>query len=186
MGYFAEGFNGLAERCSACRSAGWVCEVVFFCLFVSLGAAQSPNAKPLNLGGTYRPARILIKPKRGIDSPALARMHSTNHAQVLSQFPGMGEVQVLSLPKEASVEALIARYQESGLVEFAEPDYLGHTAAAPNDPAYTNGTLWALNNYGQNGYTTNADIDAPEAWAVLNSASNIIVAVLDTGARYTH
>jgi subtilisin family serine protease len=47
-----------------------------------------------------------------------------------------------------------------------------------------------LNNYGQNYGTASgapdADIDAPEAWDVLNSASNIVVAVLDTGVRYTH
>jgi subtilisin family serine protease len=43
-----------------------------------------------------------------------------------------------------------------------------------------------LNNTGQNGGTPNADIDAPEGWDVLTSASNIVVAVLDTGVRYTH
>ena len=31
-----------------------------------------------------------------------------------------------------------------------------------------------------------ADIDAPEGWDVLNSASNIVVAVIDTGIRRTH
>ena len=48
-------------------------------------------------------------------------------------------------------------------------------AATPNDPDYTNGTLWGLNT-----------IEAPAAWDVLTSASNILVAVLDTGVRYTH
>jgi len=99
----------------------------------------------------------------------------------------MGGLQVLSVPKGTPIESLIAEYARSGLVEFAEPDFIGHTAATtPNDPGYTNGTLWGLNNYGQNGGTTNADIDAPEAWDVLTSASNIVVAVLDTGVRYTH
>jgi len=59
-----------------------------------------------------------------------------------------------------------------------------------NDPYYTSGKLWGLNNYGQNygpgSGTPDADIDAPEAWDVLTSASNIVVAVLDTGIRYTH
>jgi subtilisin family serine protease len=48
------------------------------------------------------------------------------------------------------------------------------------------GTLWGLNNYGQNGGTAGADIDAPDAWDVLTSASNIVVAVLDSGIRATH
>src|SRR5207249_4795409 len=67
------------------------------------------------------------------------------------------------------------------------PDFLVQAAATtPNDPKYLDGTLWGLNNIGQNGGKLDADIDAPEAWDVLTSASNIVVAVLDTGVRYTH
>jgi len=73
------------------------------------------------------------------------------------------------------------------LAEFAEPDYEAWTfATTPNDPKYLDGSQWGLNNLGQNGGTIDADIDAPEGWDVLTSASNIVVAVLDTGVRYTH
>jgi subtilisin family serine protease len=83
------------------------------------------------------------------------------------------------------------KYQDSGLVEYAEPDYFSYTAVtSPNDPYYNSGKLWGLNNYGQNygpgSGTPDADIDAPEAWDILTSASNVVVAVLDTGIRYTH
>jgi subtilisin family serine protease len=85
------------------------------------------------------------------------------------------------------IPALIKLYAQSGLVEFAEPDYLVHAAVTiPNDPRYLDGTLWGLNNTGQNGGTMDADIDAPEAWDIRTSASNIVVAVLDTGIRTTH
>jgi subtilisin family serine protease len=43
-----------------------------------------------------------------------------------------------------------------------------------------------MNNTGQGGGTNDADIDAPEAWDVRTDASSIIVAVIDTGVRYTH
>jgi subtilisin family serine protease len=79
------------------------------------------------------------------------------------------------VPAGETVSGLIAKYQQSGLVEFAEPDYIGHVAVIPNDRYYTNGTLWGLNK-----------IEAPQAWDVLTSASNIVVAVLDTGVRSTH
>ena len=72
------------------------------------------------------------------------------------------------------------------MVEFAEPDFTGNVFATPNDPKFLDGTLWGLNNVGQNGGTADADIDAPDAWDVLSSASNIVVAVVDTGVRYTH
>src|SRR5206468_8748732 len=57
---------------------------------------------------------------------------------------------------------------------------------APNDPRYLDGTLWGLNNTGQSGGLSGADINAPEAWNTLHSASNIVVAVIDSGVRTTH
>ena len=40
--------------------------------------------------------------------------------------------------------------------------------------------------HGLNGGSADADIDAPEAWDIQNDASGIIVAVIDSGVRYTH
>jgi subtilisin family serine protease len=94
---------------------------------------------------------------------------------VLQSFDGIGRLQVVALPVDETVPGFIAKYQQSGLVEFAEPDYLSHVAAIPNDPKYLDRTLWGLDK-----------IEAPAAWDVLTSASNIVVAVVDTGVRYTH
>lgn len=135
----------------------------------------------------YRADQILIMPKAGIGPSALAKLHALRKAEVLRTFEAIGGLQILRLPAGETVPAFIAKYEQSGLVEYAEPDYFRHVAATtPNDPFYLDGTLWGLNNVGQNGGTANADIDAPEAWDVLTSASNIVVAVLDTGVRYTH
>ncbi len=138
------------------------------------------------IAGEFRTDQILIQPRKNVSAQAVAKFHADRQVEVVRNFPRVGGVQVLRVPKNESVASLIAKYQASGLVEFAEPDYLMHACAAPNDPKYQDGTLWGLNNTGQNGGTPDADIDAPEAWDVLNSASNIVVAVLDTGIRYTH
>jgi subtilisin family serine protease len=135
----------------------------------------------------YRTDQILIQPKPGIDGFALAAFHAAHGSKVSRTCTTGGGVQVITLPAGETVPGLIAQYQQSGLVEFAEPDYLVHAdATLPNDPKFLDGTLWALNNYGQNGGTAHADMDAPDAWDVLTSASNIVVAVLDTGIRLTH
>ena len=135
----------------------------------------------------YRTDQILIQPKTGISRAALTTFHAAQGAKVAQAFPAVGGSQVIILPAGETVQMLIAKYQQSGLVEFAEPDYLVHAdATTPNDPKYLDGTLWGLNNYGQNGGTIHADIAAPEAWDVLTSASNIVVAVLDSGIRATH
>lgn len=135
----------------------------------------------------YRTDQIIIQPKAGASQTALAAFHAAHAATVGRVFAAAGGAQVVTVPAGETVPGLIAKYQASGLVEFAEPDYLVHaTATVPNDPLFGDGTLWALNNTGQNGGTANADIDAPEAWDVLTSASNIVVAVVDSGIRWTH
>jgi hypothetical protein len=58
------------------------------------------------------------------------------------------------------------------------------TSATPNDPLYSK--QWGLNNTGQTGGKSDADIDAPEAWNSKTSASEIVVAVIGSGIRYTH
>lgn len=135
----------------------------------------------------FRADRILIRPKSGIDPAMLTRFHTAQKAKVVRRFEKLGDIQVLRLPKQEAIRGLIAKYMQSGLVEYAEPDYRVHLAVtSPNDPKFVDGTLWPLNNTGQNGGAADADIDAPEAWDTLTCASNMIVAVVDTGVRYTH
>jgi subtilisin family serine protease len=134
----------------------------------------------------HREDRILVMPKTGVNTSVLAAAHAAGRSAVLRTFPGLRGLQVVGLPPGESVAAAIARYERSGLVEFAEPDYARELALAPNDPYFVSGALWGLDNYGQSSGTNDADIDAPEAWDVLHSASNIVVAILDTGITKTH
>jgi subtilisin family serine protease len=134
----------------------------------------------------YRADRILIRPGPAASPAAVADFHAAQKIEVLQTFEGIGRLQVVRVPEGETVPGLIGKYERSGLVEYAEPDFTGRVFATPNDPRFMDGTLWGLNNTGQNNGTADADIDAPEAWEVLTSASNIVVAVLDTGVRYTH
>jgi|GEM_PF-1868719 len=151
-------------------------------VLLSLGAAGTAGAVqraiasgPSAAAPGYAEDRILVQPKAGISREALASFHSAQQGKVLQTFDNIGRLQVVALPAGETVPGFIAKYQNSGLVEFAEPDYIMHTALVPNDPKYADGTTWGLNK-----------IQAPAAWEVLTSATNIIVAVLDSGVRYTH
>jgi subtilisin family serine protease len=149
----------------------------------STSSALAVLASPPN----FRTDQILIKPKPRISAAALDAFHSSRNATVRQTFKKFGGIQVVRLPEGASVTDFIAKYRNSGLVEFAEPDYLVHASATtPNDPRFLDGTLWGLNNYGQNDGMPGADIHAPDGWDILTSASNVVVAILDTGVRYTH
>jgi len=150
----------------------------------TIAGGQTPSL--IAVPAEFRTNQILIQLKKNVSSNTLASFHAARHSTVLKTFGRNNRLQLLRVPKNETVPGLIAKYQQSGLVEFAEPDYIVHACAAPNDPYYTNGILWYFNNTGQDGGTPGADIGAAKAWDVLNSASNIVVAVLDTGIRYTH
>ena len=154
--------------------------VLFFCAVVCRGAGLAAGA------GDFRADQILVQPRKNVSAQSLAKFHSAQQSEVVKSFPSIGGVQVLRVPKNETVASLIAKYQASGLVEFAEPDYIVHACATPNDPLYLDGTLWWLNNTGQNGGTPGADIKATQAWDVLTDAGKVVVALLDSGIRATH
>jgi subtilisin family serine protease len=77
-----------------------------------------------------------------------------------------------------AIESLYA----SGTVEYAEPNYRIKMLALPKDPKFAE--QWALNNTGQSGGTTDADIDAPQAWDVRTDGSQAVVALIDSGVDY--
>lgn len=155
--------------------------VFFMWAMLPVGAFGATNSV------TYRSDQILITPKPGLTPGMLETFHASHGVTVKRKFHSGGS-QLITVPANETVPDLISKYQKSGLVEFAEPDYTDYHLCAtfPNDPAFTNGTLWELYNYGQNTGTPGADINAPNGWDVLTSASNIVVAVLDSGILATH
>jgi C1A family cysteine protease len=96
----------------------------------------------------------------GNESPALASYDSTPAIQTSSSTI-MATPTGTPAPTEVTGQALI-----------------------PNDPSIY--SLWGMYNYGQTGGTVDADIDAPEAWAINTGSPSVIIAVIDTGVDYTH
>lgn len=101
---------------------------------------------------------------------------------------GLGPaVRVLDVGR-GNVEQAMAKLKRDRRVRYAEPNYLLHVDATPNDSSF--GQLWGLLNTGQtvNGTTgtPGADVDATQAWDVTTGSSEIVVGVVDTGIAYTH
>jgi hypothetical protein len=78
----------------------------------------SSSAQPAQ--PAYCADRILIMPKEGINQSALDSFHRARKGEVLRTFDGIRHLQVLRVPPGETVPGLIAQYQKSGLVEFAE------------------------------------------------------------------
>lgn len=151
----------------------------------------------VTLGNTKaHPTRILAKYKEGVileGSSNALRQVGARLGRRYRQLPQLAVLESadgrIAANEGARRNQLIQRInnlKRTGLFEYVEPDYEVHTSLVPTDKAFTDGTLWGLRNTGQKGGVAGADIAAPAAWDITNGSPNVIVAVIDTGIRYTH
>ena len=100
----------------------------------------------------------------------------------IERFAGSDLVEGLVLarvaPEENLLAARILRGREDVL--YAEPNYIRHTEAVPNDPRYAD--LWAL----KNGPASGAGISAEAAWDTTAGNHGVVVGVIDTGVDIGH
>lgn len=152
-------------------------------LILSVGSLQQPAllASPEPSAPAFRPGRILVQPKARAN---LAALNAARGDRVVAEVRDP-DLKVIEVQPGQESEAIVA-YQRSGQVEFAEPDYILRAFRIPNDPGYLDGSLWGLHNTGQNGGLAGADLGAEQAWDLMDGAPDVIVAVIDSGIRYTH
>jgi len=88
------------------------------------------------------------------------------------------------VPKSSDILSIVNDYSSDLSVIYSEPNYYLQTCVTPNDPLLT--MQWYLHNTGQTGGTSDADIDAPEAWDIETGDEEIIICVHDTGVDWDH
>ena len=72
-------------------------------------------------------------------------------------------------------------FYETGLFITAEPDFIvGKPGLCYTNDTYFN-DQWALQNTGQNGWTSGIDINICPAWGITTGNEDIIVAIIDSG-----
>jgi len=155
---------------------------------VQLGGHRAPTEKEVAAG--YRFDRLIAKPtaaavKRANFQAQATALHLNLGLNVVREHSNLGRIQTLGVAG-GNLAATIAALKASGLYEYVEPDWIVHTTVQPNDPRLSSGELWGLHNTGQSSGVNDADIDAPEGWDTRHDAPTVIVAVIDTGVRYTH
>ncbi|WP_105188923.1 S8 family serine peptidase [Pseudoalteromonas sp. T1lg48] len=84
-----------------------------------------------------------------------------------------GRLAVLELGQGRKVDAVLASLQNHPLVEYAEPNYIVHTTAVPNDTSYA--SLYGMQK-----------IQAETAWDYVIGDSSVVVGVIDTGFDFNH
>lgn len=129
----------------------------------------------------------LILPLSGRESlSVLSGTHKMAGARLKRSFSTFPKLALVKVEDEGSMESAIAAYKRSGLVERISYNYIRTAFVLPNDPLLQDGKQWGIQNTGQLGGIEGSDISAEEAWDIAKDAADVVVAILDSGIRYTH
>ncbi|GAX60406.1 serine protease, subtilase family [Candidatus Scalindua japonica] len=159
----------------------------FICLLLNVSFADLSDSTSSHKSEScidFNPDRIIVKFKGEVAGISAGGVIENAGINILKTFNCTGVCVLELVDKQKSVKEICDQLNQSGMVEYAEPDYIVHADAIPNDPRFPD--LWGLNNIGQSGGSPNADIDAPEAWNSETGSNSVIVAVIDTGVDYNH
>ncbi len=140
-------------------------------------------ASKVREGAEYAPGEILVKFKDGAGAGAAGEARSRAGALVSERLP-YTDFDLVRVPPE-KLEHALSVLRSSGLVEYAEPNYIRHADYTPTDPDYAT-YQWNLSQTAAAG-----GIDMEPAWDTVFAATgnyggdpSVVVAVLDSGVAY--
>lgn len=135
-----------------------------------LEAAQREDGH--RISGSYVPGSVIVKFKPGVSAAAKATAMNVVKGTDLDR-QSWADFEIMDIPIDADVEAVAAELRARSDVEYAQPRYyVRPTAFRPNDPLYAQ--QWSF-----------PALDMERAWEIQPGAtSDIIVAVIDTGAAF--
>lgn len=135
------------------------------------------------------PNRYVVEFSNSNQSTAAAMLSGPQGAHVIKRFQGNAAVISKDSMSAASVESKASNLVpydandpfcidlvKKHLVASCSQDFIITTDATPNDPDFAR--LWGL--------SANSGINMPAAWDVATGTRDVVVAVIDTGADYTH
>lgn len=95
-----------------------------------------------------------------------------------------GNVNLVRLNGQLSVEQAVRQARQDPRVEFAEPNYLlKATNTVPDDQFFSQ--MWGMSNAFSQSQPP-ADISATRAWDITTGSDDLVVAVIDTGIDLSH
>lgn len=132
------------------------------------------------------PGEVVVRYKNATDATERAELREEVASRGTERL-ALARTEVLEVPN-GTVDDAIAELESSPDVAFAEPNFYYQAALTPNDSRYSQ--EWGLHNTGQSiagsSGTSDADIDAPEAWEQTTGDPNVVVAIIDTGVDRNH
>ncbi len=156
---------------------------------------HQPTNEPTRKPDNFKPGEILVKFKANVSITnsrlviTAARL-AVSETIVTAAMRNMGDnVGIAVMQTELNVQEAIQAMLATGMVEYAEPNYIYTHQAVSNDPSVTNGHLWGMySSFATGGGQANQyGIGATAAWNDgKNDCSGIYIGVIDTGIQITH
>jgi thermitase len=139
--------------------------------FIILGGSAQLKAGA-SAPGDAVPGEVLVRmvPSAGGNRAVTAIEASVG--TVTGSEPALNAYRV-QLGNGVSMDAALAQLRARQDVVYAEPNYIVHAYATPNDPSYN--SQWG---------PQKAQADA--AWSIYNPQGKVVLAIVDTGIDYTH
>jgi serine protease len=118
-----------------------------------------------------------------------AAVELTSHRQFLSEDAhrislsdqrkidqsGLNRIYEITYKAKKNIQEVIQLLMAAGNLEYAEPLYMNKISVLPNDPEFLAGNQHSL-----------YQVKAPEAWAIQPNASNVVIAIIDSGSDLDH
>jgi len=141
------------------------------------------------------PNQVLVQFRYGTTSDAKESLRGRVSAQTedvvvpqdrRSDFKG--DLELWNLPPGLAISQAVRDLQREPTIEFVEPNWIYQHQADPynpNDPYYTDGSLWGM--YGDFTSPSNPfGSQAGEAWGNKTDCSSVYVGIIDEGIMFTH
>jgi len=192
----------------------FVISIHFIAFFTFIASAQQKkgNVEPAKIaelnGKTAVANSLLVKLKKANlrENKALTNLQilAADGCVVIKSYKMIPSLYQVSIINEADAKAVknnkqlskkdkgtllinsMKKMMASGNYEYVEPDWIININDRPTDTAFTDGSLWGLENTGQNGGVPGVDVNVVPAWETTRGSQDVVVAVIDTGIRYTH
>jgi thermitase len=156
---------------------GRLCAALGVVLLAAVLAGSAGGAGATKRGVTrsgvnqrYVPGQVVVGFRPNVDP--LSRLEALSDASA-STLKAIGSSNAKLVRVDGSVPAAIAELKSNPAVAYAEPNWIYHAEATPNDPRYSQ--LWGL-----------AKISAPLAWNTTTGSGGVTVGVVDTGITTDH
>lgn len=130
-------------------------------------------AKSLNKASTTTGLASLDTRLQRLGAVSVQKMFRHKPIPMHSAIPDISRFLKISIPEQMNPVMVAQELASDPHVEYAEPVYVRHLMATPNDPMYPQ--QWHL-----------PQIKAPQAWDVQKGNRSVIIAIVDDGVDYDH